>query len=222
LFGRAIGRRIEAFASRAVWIAEEPPSTVAIGPLWVAANARDVGRAARVAPDGPEDLPMKSDALDQLKKILGAYDHGLAKQEHMEAVKRAADAAFPLRFETLKAETIRPAMKEFVDILNGYGHEATVREQDESSSSAVGVSSSAISLLINPKPFARKSTPGSKNFVEITFSGNRSERKVIVSSTNTMLSSNGRVGKRAEYDIDAMTSDVVADHVLQTLQDALK
>jgi hypothetical protein len=176
-----------------------------------------------VSPDGTEDLPMKSDNLDRLKKVLGAYDHHLAKQEHMEAVKRAADAAFPVRFETLKAETIRPAMTEFVDVLNGYGHEATVREQDESSSSAGGgVLSSAISLCINPKPFARKSTPASKNLVEITFSGNRIERKVTVSSTNTMLSSNGSVGKRAEYEVDAITGDVVADHVLQTLQDALK
>ena len=165
---------------------------------------------------------MKSDALDRLKRILGAYDHNLAEQEQMEAVKRAADAAFPSRFETLKAETIRPAMKEFVDILNGYGHEATVREQEESSSSAVGVLSSAISLCINPKPFARKSTPASKNCVEITFSGNRSERKVTVSSTNTILNSSGTVGKRAEYEVDAITGDVVADHVLQTLKDALK
>jgi hypothetical protein len=165
---------------------------------------------------------MKSDALDRLKKILGAYDHNLAKQEQMEAVKRAADAAFPVQFETLKAETIRPAMKEFVDILNGYGHEATVREQDESSSSAGGVLSSAISLCINPKPFAHKSTPTSKNFVEVTFSANRSGRKVTVSSTNTMLQSDGSVGKRAEYEVDAITADVVADHVLRTLQDALK
>jgi hypothetical protein len=165
---------------------------------------------------------MKSDAWDRLKNMLGAYDHNLAKQEHMEAVKRAADAAFPLRFDTLKAETIRPAMKEFVDVLNSYGHEATVREQDESSSSAGGVLSSAISLCINPKPFAHKSTPTSKNSIEITFSANRSERKVTVSSTNTMLRSNGSVGKRAEYDVDAITADVVADHVLQTLQDALK
>jgi hypothetical protein len=165
---------------------------------------------------------MKSDASDRLKNILGAYDHNLAKQERMEAAKRAADAAFPSRFETLKAETIRPAMKEFVDILSGYGHEAIVREQAESSTSAGGVSSSAISLCINPKPFAHKSTPTSKNFVEITFSANRSERKVTVSSTNTMVSSNAIVGKRAEYDVDAITGDVVGDHVLRTLQDALK
>jgi hypothetical protein len=165
---------------------------------------------------------MKSDATDRLKSILGAYDQNLAKQERTEAAKRAAAAAFPLRFETLKTETIRPAMKEFVDILSGYGHEATVREQDESSSSAGGVLSSAISLCINPKPFAHKSTTPSKNFVEVTFSANRSERKVTVSSINTMANSNGTVGKRAEYDIDAITADVVADQVLQTLQDALK
>jgi hypothetical protein len=165
---------------------------------------------------------MTGDALDRLKKILGAYDHNLAEQERMEALKRAADAAFPVRFETLKAETIRPAMKEFVDILNGYGHEATLREQNESSSSAGGVLSSAISLCINPKPFARKSTPAGKSFVEITFSANRSERKVTVSSTNTMVNSSGSVGKRAEYDVEAITGNVVADHVLQTLHDALK
>jgi hypothetical protein len=165
---------------------------------------------------------MKSDAQDRLTKILAAYDHNLAQQEHAEAVKRAADAAFPSRFDTLKAGTIRPAIQELVDVLNRHGHEATVREQDESSSSAGGVTYAAISLCVNPKPFAHKSTATNKTFIEITFSANRSERKVTVSSTNTMLNSKGTVGKRAEYEVDAMTADVVTDHVLQTLQDALK
>jgi hypothetical protein len=56
----------------------------------------------------------------------------------------------------------------------------------------------------------------------MTFSANRSERKVTVSSTNTMMNSNGSVGKRAEYEVDAVTTDVVTDHILQALQDALK
>jgi hypothetical protein len=165
---------------------------------------------------------MKSDAQDRLKKILAAYDHNLAKQEHVEAAKRAADAAFPSRFDTLKAETIRPAIQEFVDALNAHGHEAAVREQPESSSSAGGVSRAAISLCINPKPFAHKSTATNKIVIEISFSANRSERKVTVSSTNTMMNSNGSVGKRAEYEVEAITTDVVTDHILQTLQDALK
>jgi hypothetical protein len=165
---------------------------------------------------------MKNDAKNLLKKILGSYDQKLAEEERLAAEKRAADAAFPDRFATLKTSTIRPAIQEFADVLNGHGHEVTAREQQESSSTAGGVSYAAISLRIIPKPFAHKSAETNKSFIEITFSANRSERKITVSSTNTMINSGGSLGKRGEYEIDAVTTDVVADHVLQTLQEALK
>jgi hypothetical protein len=165
---------------------------------------------------------MNTDAKNQLKKILGTYDAKLAEQERIEAAKRAADAAFPVRFAALKAETIRPMIQEFVDVLSAHGHEATAREQEESSSTAGGVSYAAISLRVIPKPFAHKSTETPKTFIEITFSANRSERKIVVSSTNTMMSSGGSLGKRGEYEIEAMTAEVIAEHVLQALQQALR
>lgn len=165
---------------------------------------------------------MNSDAKNRLKKILGTYDEKLAEQTRVETAKRAAEAAFPGRFAVLKAETIRPVIQEFVDMLSGHGHEATAREQEESSSSAGGVSYAAIPLRVNPKPFAHKSTETNKSFIEITFSANRTERKVTVSSTNTMMSSSGSLGKRGEYELEAMTADLIADHLLQALQEALR
>jgi hypothetical protein len=165
---------------------------------------------------------MNSDAKNQLNNILRTYDAKLAEQERLEATKRAADAAFPVRFAALKSETIRPMIQEFVDVLSAHGHEATAREQEESSSTAGGVSYAAISLRIIPKPFARKSTETPRTFIEITFSANRSERRITVSSTNTMMSSSGSVGKRGEYEIEAMTAEVITEHMLQSLQEALR
>ena len=162
---------------------------------------------------------MKDDVKNQLKKIISAYDEKLAETERLDAAKRAAEAAFPERFTRLKTETIRPAIQEFADVLNGRGHEATVNEQAESSSTAGGVKWAAISLRIVPKPFAHKSTQTSPSAIEVTFSANRNDGKITVSSTNTM-SNGGGVGKRGAYEIDAMTADVVADHVLRTLQEA--
>jgi hypothetical protein len=165
---------------------------------------------------------MNSDTKNQLKRILGTYDAKLAEQERLEAAKREADAAFPVRFAALKAETIRMVIHEFVDILSAHGHEAAAREQEESSTTAGGVSYAAISLRVIPKPFAHKSTETPRTFIEITFSANRSERKITVSSTNTMMGSSGSVGKRGEYEIEAMTVEVIAEHVLRALQDALR
>jgi hypothetical protein len=165
---------------------------------------------------------MKTDAKSQLKKILGTYDDRLAADERKIMAKRAADAAFPERFATLRADTLRPAIQEFVDMLTGHGHEATAREQEESSSTTGGVSFAAISLRMNPKPFAFKSADTNRSFIEITFSANRNERKVTVSSTNTIVNSNGSLGKRGEYELDAMTADVVAEHVLRSLEEALQ
>jgi hypothetical protein len=163
---------------------------------------------------------VKDEAKNQLKKIVGAYDEKLAEAERIDAAKRAAHAAFPERFQTLRAETIQPAIKEIADVLNERGHEASVREQEESSTAEGGVKSAAVSLRIVPKPFAHKSAEANPITIEITFSANRSERKVTVAATNTMIGHSGTVGKCGEYEIDAVTADVVASHVIQTLSEA--
>jgi hypothetical protein len=163
---------------------------------------------------------MKDEAKTQLTKILGAYDDKLAEAERIDAANRAAQAAFPERFAALKAEIIRPAIQEFADALNGRGHEVTVREQEESSSAVGGVTFAAISLRIVPKPFTKKSADTNKSFIEVTFAANRSERKITVSSINTLINSGGSLGKRGEYDVSAVNADVVGNHVLQALQEA--
>jgi hypothetical protein len=163
---------------------------------------------------------MNDDAKSQLKKILGDYDAKLIEAERVEAAKRAAHAAFPERFLAFKTGTIRPALQEVADMLNERGHEATVREQEESSSTVGGVKSAAVSLRIVPKPFARRTTEPNPIGIEVTFSANRSERKVTVSSANTMTGHGGSIGKRGEYEIDSLTDDVVAKHVIETLNEA--
>ena len=163
---------------------------------------------------------MRDEAKSQLKKILGDYDAKLAEAERLDAAKRAAHAAFPERFMAFRTATIRPVLQEMADMLNERGHEASVREQEESSSAVGGVKSAAVSLRIVPKPFAHKSIEPNSTTIEITFSANRSERKITVSATNTMMTHGGSVGKRGEYDIDALTADVVEGHVIQTLNDA--
>jgi hypothetical protein len=163
---------------------------------------------------------MKDDAKSQLKKIIGDYDEKLAEVERVDKAKREAHAAFPARFVTLKTETIQPAIQEIADMLNERGHEASVRDQEESSSAGGGVKSAAVSLRVVPKPFAHKSTETNPVTIEIMFSANRTERKITVSSTNTMTSHGGSVGKRGQYEIDGVTPDVVASHVIETLNDA--
>ena len=163
---------------------------------------------------------MKDEAKSQLEKIFGDYDAKLAATERADAAKRAAYAEFPQRFLAFKTETILPALQEIAGMLNERGHEASVREQEESSSTVGGVRSAAVSLRIVPKPFARQSTETSPITIEIAFSANRVERKVIVSSTNTMTRRGGSIGKRGEPDIDAVTADVITSHVIQTLNDA--
>jgi hypothetical protein len=162
---------------------------------------------------------MKDEAKKHLKRILGAYDDKLAEAERVEAARRAARAAFPERFAALKKETILPVLGERAEVLNGSGHVASAREQDESPSTAGGVTSATIGLRVIPRPFAHKTTDA-KSFVEIMFSANRSEQRIVVSSTNTIINSGGTVGKRGEYELEALTADVVVDHVLRALEQA--
>jgi hypothetical protein len=163
---------------------------------------------------------MKQETRAELETILATYNEKLAEAERRNAAVRAAQAAFPEHFATLKTEMIRPALQEFIDLLGLHGHAASAREQEESSSTSGGITLAAISLRVIPKPFANKSIEKNNNFVEVTFSANRTERKITVSSTNTIINSGGSRGKRGEYDIEAVTLEVVAGHVMQTLQEA--
>lgn len=164
---------------------------------------------------------MKDEAKTQLAKILGDFDAKLAEIARVEAENRAAQAAFPDRFANLKRDVIRPAMEEIAAMLVARGHQASAREQEESSTAGGGVKSAAISLRVVPKPFAGKGDEGTSQVaIEIAFSANRTVRKVAVSSSNTMINHGGAVGKRGEYEVDAVTADVVTTHVLQTLADA--
>jgi hypothetical protein len=163
---------------------------------------------------------MKHEAKSQLKKIIGDYEEKLAEAERIDAAARAAHAAFPERFVALRKDVIAPALQEIAEMLSERGHEASLREQEESSSTAGGVRSAAVSLRIVPKPFAKKSAETTPVTIEVNFSANRAARKVTVSSTNTMIGHGGTVGKRGEYEIDAVTADVVTTHVIQTLGEA--
>ncbi|HEY3818027.1 MAG TPA: hypothetical protein VGL81_12695 [Polyangiaceae bacterium] len=163
---------------------------------------------------------MKDEAKTQLKKIIGDYDDKLAELERVEKAKREAHAAFPGRFVTLKTQVIHPAIQEIADMLNERGHVASVRDQEDSSTAEGGIKSAAISLRVVPKPFAVKASEANAVSIEVTFSANRAERKVAVSSTNTMINHGGTVGKRGEYEVDAVTPDVVTTHVIQTLAEA--
>jgi hypothetical protein len=167
------------------------------------------------------DTPMKHETKAQLETILATYDEKLTEVESRNAAVRAAQAAFPERFSTLKVDMIRPILQEFIDMLGRHGHAASAREQEESSSTSGGITLAAISLRIIPKPFANKSLEKNNNFVEIMFAANRNERKITVSSTNTIINSGGSRGKRGEYEIEAITVEVVSNHVMQTLEEAL-
>jgi hypothetical protein len=164
---------------------------------------------------------MNDDVKNKLTELLGANDEKLAEAARVDAALCAAAAAFPERYATLRSGTIRPTIQEFADVLNGRGHEVTVRELEESTSSEAGVSSATIALRIVPKAFVDNPASAKKSFLELSFSANRIERKITVSSTNTIINSAGRVGKRAEYEIDAVTPAVVEAHVFHALGEAL-
>jgi len=165
---------------------------------------------------------MKIEAKSELQKIISDYDDKLAETERLAAARRAELAAFPARFVALKTGVIQPAAQEIADMLNERGHSASLREQEESATVEGNVKSAAVSLRIVPKPFAHKAAEANAVSIEVTFSANRAERKVAVSSTNTMINHGGTVGKLGEYEIDAVTADVVAKHVIQTLNDAFR
>jgi len=192
-----------------------------VTPAVIRKAARRARRSYGCAPDEKATMTMNDDSKDQLTKILGAYDDTLAEVARVDAANLAAQVAFPARYAALRRDTIRPTIQEFADVLSGRGHEVTVRELEESTSSDVGVTFAAIVLRVVPKAFANNGPETKKSFIEVSFSANRLERKVVVASTNTIINSSGSVGKRGAYDVDALTPTIVEAHVLHALREGL-
>ena len=154
---------------------------------------------------------MSDDTWSQLRRVVADYDEKLAEADRIRTAHRAAYETFPGRFADLKTTTIRPTtIQEIADMLNERGHRAYVQEQEESSSAVGGVKSAAISLRVVPRPFVHKATEDSASTIEVTFSANRGAQKVTVSSTNTIVNHGGAIGKRGEYDIEAVVAQVIA------------
>ena len=168
---------------------------------------------------------MKDEAKKQLKRILAVYDERLAETERVEAERRAAKEAFPVRFAALKKDTILPILEEFAEAYSPDKYwltTAKATEQDESSSTAGVTSDRRSGCASFPSCSGRRRRIRRRASSRFRSRPNfLSERKVVVSSTNTLINSGGGVGKRGEYELETLTGDVVVGHVMQTLEEAL-
>jgi hypothetical protein len=162
---------------------------------------------------------MNTQAKDELKGILAAYGARIVGSQQREAKLKADRASFVELFRGLKTDMIAPILNDFAVQLNEHGHLATVLDQEEPSHRNGSFVPASIALRIVPLAMSRPDSisQASNGPVEVKFSANQNEMKVLVSSSHN---AQGGSGKRGEYPLADLTEEFVVRSVLRTIHEA--
>lgn len=162
---------------------------------------------------------MDKRAKDDLQEILGAYDARVVDGQKREAKLKADRASFAELFRSVKTERISPLLKDFATELNEHGHMANVLDQDEPSHQNGSFLPASIALRITPRPMVKgeAAAPVAHGPIEVKFSANQNEMKVLVSSSHNPQ---GGSGKRGEHELAELTDEFVVSSVLRTIREA--
>jgi hypothetical protein len=160
---------------------------------------------------------MNSDAKDELKGILAAYQERLVGSRNRENKMKTDQVAFTELFRDLKTKIIVPVFEDFAGQLNEYGHVASIIDQEDPSHTLGSFSPANIALRIAPTWDKSDSTHASSGPIEVKYSANQTEMNVLVSSSHNPR---GSSGKRGEYKTAELTEEFVVNSVLITIREA--
>ena len=156
----------------------------------------------------------------QLTDILDSYEaKRVAAQQKLEQEKTEHEL-FLEDFTRLATSTIRPAMEEISEQLKKRGHEFEITEQQESIGSEGRTHNAGITLMIYPNG-QRSRYPNERNTPHIGFMTHSYKRNVYVYECTMMPGRGGRAGSAREYELNQITTQVIHDHILKVLAEAM-
>ena len=181
----------------------------------VAPAAGVFGRCAHKRVTNMDDSTKK-----RLTSILDSFDAKRDAAKKDTERKRTEREIFLDKFAEKVKAVIRPAMEQVAELLKARGHNSEITEQMEAIDSDGRARNAGITLTIFPLG-VRPPYPNEHACPHIAFMVNSYESKIYVHESTMMLTRGGQSGSAGEYDIDKVTPELVEQHIVSVLQQAM-
>jgi hypothetical protein len=159
---------------------------------------------------------MESRTRKSIEGILDGFN------SRVEAARREAERRmierriFLAEFSERMRTVIRPTMEQVGDLLTSRGHEFEITEEEESVEANGKTANAAITLRIYPYA-ERPAHTQLGGCPHLAIRANSPRNTIYVHESIMMPGSGGHAGTAGEYELDAVTADMVEQHILSVL-----
>jgi len=156
----------------------------------------------------------------ELDGLMSKYQGDLSGLQQKRTEVQEAQAAFMAEFKRLKKEVIWPTLVDIGNYLNKFGHDYHIEEHDEYTDATAHFSPSSLTFNIYPATLDRASyQPDCTPY--ISFGANRYAGKIGIMVSTMMPGKGGVIGSHGEYDLSAITKELVENEVTAVLKNSL-
>jgi len=159
---------------------------------------------------------MKKYTADKLKSVFDKYDQQQAeKKKHQERIKTEHEV-FLNNFDKIISEVIRPVMKELGEAIKSRGHNFEISSGHETQDSKGRTSDAHVKMEIYPNGLHQQFGL-QNNYPSLIFFAGTYDNKIWTHVNTMMPGKAGQAGKRNEYDLESITTDIVEEEILNLL-----
>lgn len=156
--------------------------------------------------------------MGKLGKILDAFDDNQKKSQEVAARIKSEHETFLEGFTKIAKTIIRPAMEALLAELKERGHDGRIEEEAENRERDGKTRNAYIALNIYPKG-KRSSQP--HDTPRISFWADSHKPEISVHECTMMPGRGGSSGSYGKYTLDQITAEIVEQHVVKVLAQAM-
>jgi len=161
---------------------------------------------------------MKDDTTNKLKSVFDKYDKKQAEIKKEQERVKTEHEIFLENFGKKIAEVIRPSMEEIGEAIKNRGHSFEITEGQEAQDGKGRTTAAQVKMEIHPhgqRPRYGQPYDGPS----LTFFAGTYDNKIWSHVSTMMLGRGGSAGKRNEYTLESITSDIVEEELLYLINE---
>ena len=161
---------------------------------------------------------MQNKTADKLKSVFDKYDKKQSEaQKEQERIKTEHEI-FLEHFDETISKVIRPTMEELCEAIKSRGHNCEITQGKESKDEKGRTISAQIKMEIHPDG-KRPSFGQPGRCPAISFIADTYANKVWTDVSTMLPGRGGSAGKRNEYNLENITSEIVEEEVIHLLSE---
>ena len=163
---------------------------------------------------------MKDNNKSKLSQILGAFEANRAAAKKETDRLKTEHELFLEAFAEKARSVIRPAMEDVAEQLRAGGHGAAIVEQLETRDDQGHAHNAGITLSMFPLG-EKPGYPNEHDCPHVAVMANAHSNSVYVHESTMMHGRGGHAGGAGEYLLEQISTDLVEQHILKVLSEAM-